>query len=58
MNDIDAPVVTVDDLTVRAKDKKGARVTYAATAQDATDGTLPVTCTLPPVRSSRSAAPR
>ncbi|WPW30165.1 HYR domain-containing protein [Streptomyces atratus] len=47
VNDIDAPVVTVDDLTVRAKDKKGARVTYAATAQDATDGTLPVTCTPP-----------
>lgn len=45
VNDIDAPVVTVDDLTVRAKDKKGARVTYAATAQDVTDGTLPVTCT-------------
>lgn len=45
VNDIDAPVVTVDDLTVRAKDKEGARVTYAATAQDATDGTLPVTCT-------------
>lgn len=44
VNDIDAPVVTVDDLTVRAKDKKGARVTYDATAQDATDGTLPVTC--------------
>ncbi|WP_406495906.1 VWA domain-containing protein [Streptomyces sp. NBC_00846] len=47
VNDIDAPVVTVDDLTVRAKDKKGARVTYGATAQDATDGTLPVTCTPP-----------
>ncbi|MCX5342161.1 HYR domain-containing protein [Streptomyces atratus] len=45
VNDIDAPVVTVDDLTVRAKDKKGARVTYDATAQDATDGTLPVNCT-------------
>ncbi|WP_405686055.1 VWA domain-containing protein [Streptomyces sp. NBC_00057] len=44
VNDIDAPVVTVDDLTVRAKDKKGARVTYDATGQDATDGTLPVTC--------------
>lgn len=44
VNDIDAPVVTVDDLTVRAKDKNGARVTYAATAEDATDGTLPVTC--------------
>ncbi|MER6101203.1 HYR domain-containing protein [Streptomyces sp. NPDC001832] len=47
VNDIDAPVVTVDDLTIRAKDKKGARVTYDATAQDATDGTLPVTCTPP-----------
>ncbi|MFB7548965.1 HYR domain-containing protein [Streptomyces sp. NPDC056154] len=45
VNDIDAPVVTVDDLTVRAKDKNGARVTYTATAQDTTDGTLPVTCT-------------
>ncbi|MER5846904.1 VWA domain-containing protein [Streptomyces sp. NPDC002012] len=45
VNDIDAPVVTVDDLTVRAKDKQGARVTYGATAQDATDGALPVTCT-------------
>lgn len=45
VNDIDAPVVTVDDLTVRAKDKNGARVTYDATARDATDGTLPVTCT-------------
>ncbi|MDK0520933.1 VWA domain-containing protein [Streptomyces sp. ML-6] len=44
VNDIDAPVVTVDDLTVRAEDDAGARVTYGATAQDATDGTLPVTC--------------
>ncbi|MGW1412353.1 VWA domain-containing protein [Streptomyces sp. NPDC002403] len=44
VNDIDAPVVTVDDLTVRAKDRNGARVTYTATAEDATDGTLPVTC--------------
>ncbi|MFF2007862.1 HYR domain-containing protein [Streptomyces sp. NPDC058195] len=45
VNDIAAPVVTVDDLTVRAKDKDGARVTYTATAEDTTDGTLPVTCT-------------
>ncbi|TXS72044.1 HYR domain-containing protein [Streptomyces sp. sk2.1] len=44
VNDIDAPVVTVDDLTVRAEDDEGARVTYDATARDATDGTLPVTC--------------
>ncbi|MFF4669555.1 VWA domain-containing protein [Streptomyces sp. NPDC001279] len=47
VNDIDAPVVTVDDLTVRAKEKEGARVTYRATAQDATDGALPVTCDPP-----------
>lgn len=47
VNDIDAPVVTVDDLIVRAKDEKGARVTYTATAEDATDGALPVTCTPP-----------
>ncbi|MFF2327716.1 MULTISPECIES: VWA domain-containing protein [unclassified Streptomyces] len=47
VNDIDAPVVTVDDLTVRAKDKNGVSVTYDATAEDATDGTLPVTCTPP-----------
>ncbi|MFF8697108.1 VWA domain-containing protein [Streptomyces sp. NPDC015144] len=44
VNDIAAPVVTVDDLTVRAEDKGGAHVTYTATAEDATDGTLPVTC--------------
>ncbi|MEV6165375.1 VWA domain-containing protein [Streptomyces sp. NPDC052052] len=47
VNDIEAPVVTVDDLTVRAKGKGGARVSYGATAEDATDGTLPVTCTPP-----------
>jgi len=47
VNDIEAPVVTVDDLTVRAKDKNGARVTYTATAEDAADGPLPVTCTPP-----------
>ncbi|MFJ6012037.1 VWA domain-containing protein [Streptomyces sp. NPDC092952] len=44
VNDIAAPVVTVDDLTVRAEDKGGAHVTYTATAEDATDGALPVTC--------------
>ncbi|MFF3735105.1 VWA domain-containing protein [Streptomyces sp. NPDC002476] len=47
VNDIDAPVVTVDDLTVRAKEKEGTRVTYRATAQDTTDGVLPVTCAPP-----------
>ncbi|MEU3218217.1 VWA domain-containing protein [Streptomyces sp. NPDC006971] len=47
VNDAEAPVVTVDDLTVRAKEKEGARVTYRATAQDVTDGALPVTCDPP-----------
>ncbi|MFB6782139.1 VWA domain-containing protein [Streptomyces sp. NPDC056352] len=47
VNDIDAPVVTVDDLTVRTKDRNGARVDYSATAEDAHDGPLPVTCTPP-----------
>ncbi|MEU3654802.1 VWA domain-containing protein [Streptomyces sp. NPDC032161] len=47
VNDVDAPVVTVDDLIVRAKEKEGARVTYRATAQDVTDGPLPVTCDPP-----------
>jgi hypothetical protein len=48
VNDIDAPLVTVDDRTVRAaQGKDGARVTYTATAQDANDGALPVTCVPP-----------
>ncbi|OKI32980.1 hyalin [Streptomyces sp. TSRI0281] len=45
VNDINAPVVTVDDRTVRAKDDDGVRISYTATATDAQDGTLPVTCT-------------
>ncbi|MFI8434352.1 HYR domain-containing protein [Streptomyces sp. NPDC079020] len=45
VNDINAPVVTVDDRTARAKDDDGVRISYTATAADAQDGTLPVTCT-------------
>lgn len=45
VNDVNAPVVTVDDRTVRAKDDDGVRISYTATATDAQDGTLPVTCT-------------
>lgn len=45
VNDIDAPVVTVDDRIARPDNDDGARVRYTATATDAQDGTLPVTCT-------------
>lgn len=45
VNDVDAPVVTVDDRIARADDENGTRISYRATAQDAQDGTLPVTCT-------------
>jgi hypothetical protein len=45
VNDVDAPVVTVDDRTVRAEDDEGARIEYTAVAEDAADGTLPVECT-------------
>lgn len=44
VNDVNAPVVTVDDRTVRATDDDGTRVTFTATATDAQDGALPVTC--------------
>lgn len=44
VNDVNAPVVTVDDRTVRAEDDDGARIRYTATATDAQDGELPVTC--------------
>lgn len=44
VNDINDPVVTVDDRTVRATDDDGARITFTATAADAQDGALPVTC--------------
>ncbi|MEK8144166.1 hypothetical protein NKH18_26865 [Streptomyces sp. M10(2022)] len=58
VNDINAPVVTVDDRTARAQDDDGARITYTATATDAQDGTLPVTCAPHQARSSPSGRPR
>ncbi|MFD5783762.1 HYR domain-containing protein [Streptomyces sp. NPDC126933] len=45
VNDVDAPVVTVDDRTVETSDPDGARVGFTATAEDANDGPLPVRCT-------------
>ncbi len=47
VNDVDVPVVTVDDRTARAPDDDGARIAYTATATDPQDGALPVTCTPP-----------
>ncbi|WP_405901252.1 HYR domain-containing protein [Streptomyces sp. NBC_00727] len=45
VNDVDAPVVTVDDRIARADDENGTRISYWATARDTQDGRLPVTCT-------------
>ncbi|WP_456316958.1 HYR domain-containing protein [Streptomyces griseus] len=47
VNDVDVPVVTVDDRTARAPDDDGARISYTATATDPQDGELPVTCAPP-----------
>jgi hypothetical protein len=47
VNDVDIPVVTVDDRTARAPDDDGARISYTATATDPQDGELPVTCAPP-----------
>ncbi|WP_030705205.1 VWA domain-containing protein [Streptomyces sp. NRRL F-3218] len=47
VNDIDLPVVTVDDRTARAADDDGVRIDYTATATDPQDGALPVTCAPP-----------
>ncbi|WP_329378409.1 VWA domain-containing protein [Streptomyces sp. NBC_01716] len=44
VNDVNDPVVTVDDRTVRAEDDDGARIRYTASATDTQDGELPVTC--------------
>ncbi|MER7519949.1 HYR domain-containing protein [Streptomyces sp. NPDC126499] len=44
VNDVSAPVVTVDDRTARARDDAGARIDYTATAVDANDGALTPTC--------------
>lgn len=45
VNDVTSPVVTVVDRTVEATDGNGTVIDYTATAEDAVDGTLPVTCT-------------
>ncbi|WP_330241931.1 HYR domain-containing protein [Streptomyces sp. NBC_00525] len=45
VNDIDAPVVNLDDRIARADDENGTRISYRATAKDAQDGRLPVSCT-------------
>ncbi|MCL7376581.1 VWA domain-containing protein [Streptomyces sp. 35G-GA-8] len=45
VNDVDAPVVVVDDRTVTTRDPDGARVELTVTAVDANDGRLPVRCT-------------
>src|SRR5262249_22517335 len=48
VEDTDAPVVTVpDDFTVEADESGGANVTYSASAVDAVDGPVPVTCNPP-----------
>ncbi|MFE1957081.1 VWA domain-containing protein [Streptomyces sp. NPDC059479] len=44
VNDVEAPVVTVDDRTVRTRNPDGARVSFTATAEDAHDGPLPARC--------------
>ncbi|HEY9328682.1 MAG TPA: HYR domain-containing protein [Streptomyces sp.] len=45
VNDIAAPVVTVDDRIAWPENDDGARISYRVTATDAQDGTLPATCT-------------
>lgn len=45
VNDIAAPVVTVDDRIARPENDDGARIRYRVTATDAQDGTLPASCT-------------
>ncbi|AXG82311.1 HYR domain-containing protein [Streptomyces paludis] len=44
VNDVGAPVVTVDNRTVRTTNPGGVRVEFTATAEDAVDGPLPVVC--------------
>ncbi|MFB6977776.1 VWA domain-containing protein [Streptomyces scopuliridis] len=44
VNDVDAPVVVVDDRTVVTRDPDGARVELTVTAVDGNDGRLPVRC--------------
>ncbi|MBM9506707.1 HYR domain-containing protein [Actinacidiphila acididurans] len=47
VRDVTAPVVTLDSRAVQAAGPSGTRITYTATAQDAVDGPLPVTCAPP-----------
>ncbi|MEU1785511.1 VWA domain-containing protein [Streptomyces sparsogenes] len=44
VDDVTAPVVTVDDRVVGATGKNGTKVDFTATAEDTVDGELPVTC--------------
>lgn len=49
--DVTAPVLTLPaDITVTAEDESGADVDWTATAVDAVDGAVPVTCTPAPGR--------
>lgn len=45
VNDVTAPVVTVDDRLARAGGDEGTAIDYTATAVDANDGTLTASCT-------------
>ncbi|MFB6900079.1 HYR domain-containing protein [Streptomyces hydrogenans] len=51
VNDVSAPVVTLDDRLARAGDDAGTTITYTATAEDAKDGPLKPSCT--PASGSR-----
>ncbi|MFJ2021027.1 HYR domain-containing protein [Streptomyces nodosus] len=51
VTDVTAPVVTIDNRTVEATGKNGTVIDFTATARDAVDGPLPVTCT--PASGSR-----
>ncbi|MEW5628837.1 HYR domain-containing protein [Streptomyces hydrogenans] len=51
VNDVSAPVVTLDDRLARAGDDAGITITYTATAEDAKDGPLTPSCT--PASGSR-----
>ncbi|WP_269671476.1 VWA domain-containing protein [Streptomyces pactum] len=44
VNDVEAPIVIVDDRTVEAVDDDGARIDFVAGAEDAIDGQVPVSC--------------
>ncbi|MFC0601538.1 VWA domain-containing protein [Streptomyces palmae] len=44
VNDMEAPVVVVDDRTVVATGKDGAKIEFVSGAEDAVDGQLPVSC--------------